>query len=427
MVDVVNIKMWGLYVGAAIWNAKTNCALFEFDKSFISKGLDISPMMMSIQNPAIYSFSELANKTFMGLPGLLADSLPDSYGKKLLDRWLAINNRSVANPIELLCYQGKRGMGALEFEPAQDLFSKKSTQIEIASLIEIAQEITSNREELSANFSDDKVKDGINQVISVGTSAGGMRAKAVIAYNQTTGEVKSGQVDADSGFEHWLLKLDGVTNNELGDPKHYGLIEYIYYLMAKDAGIDMMESKLIRESGRAHFMTKRFDREADNKKLHIQTLCGLAHYDYALLRAYSYEQLFEVMRMLKLPHNQAEQMFRRLVFNVVARNQDDHTKNTSFIMDKTGKWSLSPAYDITWAYSPNGTWTAKHQMSINNKWDSFTRSDLAELAKNIGIKDYNYIIDSVISSVSNWERYSKEQGLPSSISDRLFKHFILDI
>ncbi|MFR9651329.1 MAG: type II toxin-antitoxin system HipA family toxin [Rikenellaceae bacterium] len=427
MVDVVNIKLWGEYVGAAIWDPKRQSAAFEFEESFVTKGLDISPIMMPISNPRIFSFGDISQRTFMGLPGLLADSLPDSYGRKLLDRWLAISGRVVANPIELLCFQGSRGMGALEFEPAQGLLSDTSKAIEISTLIDIAQKITSNKESLRANFNDGNLKGGIEQVISVGTSAGGMRAKAVIAYNDETKEVRSGQVDADEGFEQWLLKLDGVTNNELGDPKHYGLIEYIYYLMARDAGIEMMESRLLREGGRAHFMTKRFDRVGVNKKLHTQTLCGLAHYDYRILRAYSYEQLFEVMRRLRLPHSEARQMFRRMVFNIVTRNHDDHTKNVSFIMERGGKWRLSPAYDVTWAYSPMGSWTAMHQMSIGNRWDEFRRGDLAEFASKINIKNYAEIIDQVVESVSHWGALSAEHELPRSISTRLFNNFCMNL
>lgn len=427
MVDVVNIKLWGEYVGAAVWNPTTQSAIFEYDRSFIAKGLDLSPIMMPISQPRIFSFEDVSQRTFLGLPGLLADSLPDSYGRKLLDRWLSISGRRVENPIELLCFQGSRGMGALEFEPAQNISSDPNSTIEISTLIDIAQKITSDKESFNASFKDEALSDSIEQVISVGTSAGGMRAKGVIAYNDETREVRSGQVDADEGFEHWILKLDGVTNNELGDPKHYGLIEYIYYLMATDAGINMMESRLLREGERTHFMTKRFDRVGSSEKLHTQTLCALAHYDYRLLRAYSYEQLFEVMRRLRLPHSEAQQMFRRMVFNIVARNHDDHTKNVSFIMDRGGKWSLSPAYDMTWAYNPNGGWTNMHQMSIGGKWDEFTRGDLVEFAAKINIKNSDEIINQVVESVSRWGSLCTEYELPKAIGSRLSNHFCVNL
>ncbi|MFI3261344.1 MAG: type II toxin-antitoxin system HipA family toxin [Rikenellaceae bacterium] len=423
----MKVKLWNHYVGAVIWNSSTDRAVFEYDKSFLNLGLDISPIHMPIHNPRKFSFANLSNDTFHGLSGLLADSLPDAYGTLLLDKWLAMNNRSVVNSLERLCYQGKRCMGALEFEPAENMFSNKSESIEISSLVDIAKQITKDREGFTVNFNDDALSDSVKQVISVGTSAGGARAKAVIAYNEETKDVRSGQVDAPKGYEHWLLKIDGVTNNELGDPKYYGVIEYIYYLIACDAGIEMMESQLLRENNRAHFMTKRFDRVGNSEKLHIQTLCGLAHYDYMLLRAYSYEQLFQVMRDLKLPYSDAEQMFRRMVFNVVLRNQDDHTKNVSFIMNRKGRWSLSPAYDITWAYSPKGEWTSKHQMSINDKWEDFNRYDFVSFAKKMNIKNPLEIIEQVTHSASQWNRLAQENELPMDLAQRLYSQFVMDI
>ncbi len=416
MVDIVKINLWSHYVGAAYWDSNNGVANFEFDPSFIIRALNLSPIEMSIDNPRIFSFGNLNRDTFYGLPGLIADSLPDAYGKVLLDRWLASNGRAEVNPIERLCYQGRRGMGALEFEPAQDMYQlESSSALEISSLVDIAKQVLDERSELNVNFGKNEITDALTQVISIGTSAGGARAKAVIAYNDKTKDVRSGQIDAPEGYEHWLLKLDGVTNQNLGDPKQYGVIEYVYYLMAKEAGIDMMESKLLEENNRSHFMTKRFDRVGCSEKLHTQTLCGIAHYDYKLLRAYSYEQLFQVMRRLRLPVNQAEQMYRRMVFNVIARNQDDHTKNTSFIMDKKGVWSLSPAYDVSWSYNPQGEWTSKHQMSIMNKWDDFTYSDLEEFAKKINIKNYKEIIEQVKEAVNCWEVLAKNHALPNDI------------
>ena len=347
----------------------------------------------------------------MGLPGLLADALPDAYGKALLDRWLATIGRSFANPVERLCYQGKRSMGALEFEPAQDTFLEKDTKIEIDSLVEIAREALNQKAELITNLSQDR-KEALMNIIKVGTSAGGQRAKAVIAFNEKTQDVRSGQIDAPDGYEHWLLKLDGVTNRELGDPKFYGLIEYAYYLMAKDAGIDMMPCRILSENGRSHFMTKRFDRIGGKEKLHMQTLCGIAHYDYKMLRAYSYEQAFQVMRQMRLPYIQAEEMYRRMVFNVVARNQDDHTKNISFLMDKTGKWRLAPAYDISWSYNPKGKWTSQHQMSINNKWTDITLDDLLKVASAMNIRKPREIIEKIIDVVGHWPDYAIPLAIP---------------
>ena len=278
-------------------------------------------------------------------------------------------------------------------------------------MVQVAAEVLSDKSNLETNLKED-TKEALINIIKVSTSAGGQRAKAVIAYNDTTGEVRSGQLDAAEGFDHWLLKLDGVTNAVLGDPQHYGKIEYAYYKMALKAGIEMTECRLLEENGRSHFMTKRFDRRGGNEKIHMQTLCGMAHYDYKMLHAYSYEQAFQVMRRLRLPYGQAEQMFKRMVFNVIARNQDDHTKNISFLMDKTGTWMLSPAYDMSWAYNPQGEWTSHHQMSINNKWDNITRADLLAVAEAMHIKKADSIINEICDAVSMWPIVAKELDIP---------------
>ena len=410
MVNLANIKIWDNIVGYLLWREETETATFEYAPEFKRLGLDLSPIEMPISQQRVFAFSNISKETFLGLPGLFADSLPDAYGKALLDRWLASNGRHFANPVERLCYQGKRSMGALEFEPAPNDYLETSSNIEIDSLVATAREVLNQKEAFSTNMSD--TKEALINIIKVGTSAGGQRAKAIIAYNDETKEVRSGQIEAPEGFEHWLLKLDGVTNRELGDPQHYGKIEYVYYLMAKEAGIEMSECRLLEENGRAHFMTKRFDRQK-NHKIHMQTLCGIAHYDYKMLRAYSYEQAFQVMRRLRLPYNQAEEMYRRMVFNVIARNQDDHTKNISFLMNRAGKWALSPAYDVSWAYNPQGNWTSKHQMSINNKWDEITRADLIATAKNMNIKRPELIIEQVIDSVNLWYKFAKEYDIPN--------------
>ncbi len=409
MVNLAHVKIWGEMVGYLFWREDNQTATFEYTPEFRKLGLDLSPIEMPLTQQRIFSFGNISRETFLGLPGLFADSLPDAYGKALLDRWLATNGRTFANPVERLCYQGKRSMGALEFEPAQNDYLESSSNIEIDSLVATAREILNQKEAFSTNMS--HTKEALINIIKVGTSAGGQRAKAIIAYNDETKEVRSGQIEAPEGFEHWLLKLDGVTNTELGDPQHYGKIEYVYHLMAKEAGIEMTECRLLEENGRAHFMTKRFDRHR-NQKIHMQTLCGIAHYDYKMLHAYSYEQAFQIMRRLRLPYNQAEDMYRRMAFNVVARNQDDHTKNISFLMNQAGKWKLSPAYDISWAYNPQGNWTSKHQMSINNKWDNITREDLIAVAKNMNIKRHNEIIEQVIDAVSHWRKFATEHEIP---------------
>jgi serine/threonine-protein kinase HipA len=414
MVNLAKVYIWGEYAGAVLWNENTGFATFEYEPSFARKGWDLSPLMMPINENRAHSFRDLSKDTFMGLPGLLADALPDAYGKALLDRWLASLGREFANPVERLCYQSKRSMGALEFMPAKDDYLDESSAIEISSLVQIAAEVLSDKADLKTNLKED-TKEALINIIKVSTSAGGQRAKAVIAYNDTTGEVRSGQLEAAEGFNHWLLKLDGVTNAALGDPQHYGKIEYAYYKMALKAGIEMTECRLLEENGRSHFMTKRFDRMGGLEKIHMQTLCGIAHYDYKMLHAYSYEQAFQVMRRLRLPYGQAEQMFKRMVFNVIARNQDDHTKNISFLMDKTGTWKLSPAYDMSWAYNPKGEWTSHHQMSINNKWDNITRADLIAVAEAMHIKKADSIINETCDAVSMWTTIAKELDIPSNM------------
>lgn len=425
MILYSDVFLWGQHVGAVTWNEQKQTGSFEYTPAFASGNMEIAPLMMPL-GQQVYQFPSLSADTFLGLPGLLADTLPDAFGKALLDRWLASVGRTFANPIERLCYQGKRSMGALEFLPAQDMYLERETRLEIDSLVEVAREVLDEKRKLAVN-TNDNTKEAIANIIRVGTSAGGQRAKAVIAFNEQTGEVRSGQVEAPEGFHHWLLKLDGVTNAELGDPKHFGQIEYVYHLMAREAGISMTECRLLEENGRAHFMTRRFDRTDTGEKVHMLTLCGMAHYDYKMLRAYSYEQAFQVMRRLRLPYNQAEEMFRRMVFNVVARNQDDHTKNISFLMDRQGQWSLSPAYDVSWAYNPDGAWTSQHQMSINNKWTDITRADLLALARNVNIRRADQIIEQVVGGVSLWPRLAKEYGIPKDIADAIGSTLQLNI
>lgn len=399
MVTTADVMLWGNPIGIVVWNEQRGSGVFQYYPEFTAKGIQPSPLVMPA-GAEQYEFSGLSRETFMGLPGLLADALPDAFGQELLNRWLVSVGRIFANPVERLCYQGNRCMGALEFLPSYAGHLSTSEKIEIDELVAVVGEVLNQKSALQTSFNEDK-KEAIASIIRVGTSAGGQRAKAVIAYNDETGEVRSGQVEAPKGFDYWLLKLDGVTNKQLGDPEHFGEIEYIHYLLARKAGIEMTECRLLEENGRAHFMTKRFDR-VDGEKVHMQTLCGLAHYDFRMMRAYSYEQAFQVMRRLRLPYPQAEEFYRRMVYNVVARNQDDHTKNISFLMDKSGTWRLSPAYDMSWAYNPQGSWTSSHQMSINMKWDNITREDLLTVAKNMNIKHAKEIIDQVNEAISQW-------------------------
>jgi serine/threonine-protein kinase HipA len=414
---IARVNIWNQFVGAVLWDETTGTSTFEFDEPFIRSGLDLSPIRMPLtelqRGSRIFSFPSLPKQTYHGLPGLLADSLPDRFGNELIDAWLARQGRAPEsmNPIERLCYMGKRGMGALEYEPVIQEQDKGTVPLEIDELVKLAREAMEVKKSLSVNM--DK-KDGLLDIIRVGTSAGGARAKAVIAYNPATKEIRSGQLEVPEGFAHWLLKLDGVTNNELGDPKGYGRIEYAYYRMAVSCGIEMSESQLLEEHGRAHFMTRRFDRLPDNQKLHMQTLCGLAHYDYNQPTTYSYEQAFQVMRDLRLDHTDAEQLYRRMVFNLLARNQDDHTKNISFLMDREGNWKLSPAYDVTYAFNPANIWLAQHQLSINGKRTDVQQSDLLKVAKEISLKKANAVIEQVTGAVANWPAFAEGAGMPES-------------
>lgn len=427
MIAVADVKIWNYKIGVVLWNQQRNYGVFEYDKQFFKTGLDLSPIMMPVadaqRSRKIFSFPLLNPDTFKGLPGLLSDSLPDKFGNQMIDAWLAQQGKSGSdfNPVDRLCYIDKRGMGALEFEPASNSVVEKSNSIEIQELVKFAKEVLDTR---SGFHSDLNSKKGFSDILQVGSSAGGARAKAVIAYNKTTGDVRSGQVDGLEGFDYWLIKFDGVTNHQLGDPKGYGNIEYAYYLMAIDAGITMSESKLMSENCRSHFMTKRFDRQ-NNQKIHMQTLCGIAHFDYNQPRAYSYEQAFQIMRQMKLPYSDMEELYRRMVFNVMSRNQDDHTKNISFLMFPDGKWQLSPAYDVTYAYNPDNFWLKAHQMSVNGKRENILLEDLLAVAKNINLKKPKPIIEQCNDVISNWGDYAVKAGIENAQIEQIDKQIIL--
>jgi len=402
------IKIWNHRVGAILWDESKNVGFFEFDKDFVKLPFDLSPLILPIEDARkgrrVYSFPFLNYETFKGLPGLLADSLPDKFGNQVIDAWLAQQGRSAQlfNPVDRLCYIGKRGMGALEFEPESGQLATPSNPLEIEALVQFSREVLDQRAIFKTNL---QSENGFSDLLQVGSSAGGARAKAIVAYNPSTGEVRSGQIDGLAGYDYWLIKFDGVTNHQLGDPKGYGNIEYAYYLMAQAAGITMMESQLKKENQRAHFMTKRFDR-LNNQKLHTQTLCGIAHFDYNMPGAYSYEQAFQIMRQMQLPYTDMEELFRRMVFNIMARNQDDHTKNISFLMNPEGKWSLSPAYDITFAYNPSNFWLKSHQMTINGKKDDLNLTDVLTVAKNVHLKKPTQLIQECREAIVRWGEFA---------------------
>ncbi len=410
-VTVATVRLWGKDVGAVAWDEPRGFGNFEYDPAFLRQGRNVAPLMLPLR-AGIFSFPSLNRDTFHGLPGLLADSLPDRYGNRLIDLWLARQGRAPGDftPVERLCYLGPRGMGALEFKPAIGPPAGKSVPIEVAELTELAAQILRHRADWAVNLKGTKAE-ALTEIIRVGTSAGGNRAKAVIAWNPQTHEVRSGQVAAPPGFESWILKFDGVNDVTLGDAQGFGRIEYAYHGMAVGAGIEMNDCRLLEESGRAHFMTRRFDRDVHGGKIHMQSLCALGHYDFNAAGEHGYEQTFLVIQRLNLGHEAMREMYRRMVFNVVARNQDDHTRNIAFLMDQAGQWRLAPAFDLIWSYNPAGRWTNRHQMSLNGKRDDFTRADLLAVAQPYRLKDADDLIEQVVAAVADWPRFAKAAGV----------------
>jgi len=425
VITVAEVRLWGKTIGAVSIDDQEEVAAFEYDEAFSQSGMEVAPLMMPLSR-RIHRFPVLPRHTFHGLPGLLADSLPDRFGNALIDAWLARQGRgpSSFNAVERLCYTGKRGMGALEYIPALGPETAKSTRVELDRLVELASEVLSHREGFQTNLKDDQGGAALKQILQVGTSAGGARAKAVIAWHPATGEVLSGQVRAPEGFEYWLLKFDGVNSNrdkELEDPKGYGAIEYAYHLMATAAGIDMSPCRLLEENGRRHFMTRRFDRTREGQKLHMQSLGAMAHFDYNSAGAYSYEQAFGIIRTLGLGLEGIERQYRRMAFNVLARNQDDHVKNIAFLMDKEGRWRLAPAFDVTWSYQPDGLWTGTHQMSLNGRRDGFTLDDFKTAARGAGMKRgrAETILAEVAEATARWPEFADAAGVPGTDAARI--------
>ena len=402
-----------------------NHGVMEFSEDFVRLGLDLAPLTMPLEDlmrgQRIYAFPGLNIQTFEGLPGLLADALPDAFGNAVLRGWLRSQNRGANSltPLEKLSYVGNRAIGALEFEPATETPDPEE-EIEVERLLHLTNKVLEEKNRVSLDLNTDEER-AMASLIKVGASAGGQRPKAIIGYNPETKEVRSGQVPLPVGFRHYLLKFDGVQKGTLGDPAGYGRLELAYHHMALACGINMQPCELLEENGRAHFMTLRFDRSEQGDKLHTQTLCAMSHFDFNVAGGYSYEDAFEEMRALNLPYPDLDQQYKRMVFNVVARNQDDHTKNISFLMDKEGGWRLSPAYDVSWNYNPQGDWTNVHQMSINQKRDDFTNSDLIEVANRQGIKNAKETIERTVNVVSRWTGFAKETGVDRLLSEEAGK------
>jgi serine/threonine-protein kinase HipA len=415
---VAAVRLWGTEIGAVSLPEGESIASFEYDPDFAAGGVELSPLRMPLSD-RVYRFPKLARGSFEGLPGLLADSLPDRYGNALIDAWLAGQGRSPESfdAVERLCYIGVRGMGGLEFEPAAGPDPTDDAKLDIAALVGLAGEVLAERADLSESLAEPDRRRAMQEILRVGTSAGGARPKALIAWNPETEEVRSGQLEAPPGFEFWILKFDGVEDQsrDLGDSKGYGAIEWVYSELARAAGIEMTPCRLLEEGDRRHFMTRRFDRTDDGDKLHMQSLAALLHLDFELARAHSYEQAFEVIRRLGLTAEVAEEQFRRMVFNVVGRNHDDHVKNIAYLMDRRGDWSLSPAFDLVYSFNPQGRWTATHQMSINGKRDDFTIADLRQVATVAGLKRgaASRILAEVTAAVDRWPALAAETEIPA--------------
>lgn len=428
---IVDVKLWGRLVGSLVWDATTGMAVFEYDSAFRRNGIELAPLTMPLSlGNRPFSFPTNRTECFKGLPGLIADALPDKFGNQIITEWFTRQGLPVGEitPLERLCYVGQRAMGALEFEPSKSsALLNESTEIYIDELTRLAEDIFTKREAFQERmFQEDKT---ILDILRVGTSAGGAKPKAIIAYNEQTNEVRSGQVKAPDGFGYWLLKFDGVTYSEHDsitvNPKGIGNVEYAYYKMAQACGIEMAECRLLTENSNHHFMTRRFDRTDSGNKIHMQTVAGLAHLDRD--QRHSYEEVFGIIRKMNLPMEASLQLFRRMVFNVVARNNDDHTKNFSFLMDQQGRWKLAPAYDICYSYKPGGRWIGQHQLSLNGKQDGFTRLDLSTVGERMGIRRCGEIIDEVSHAVSMWRSIAQDCGVRESHINEIEKNLLLDL
>lgn len=416
MSTLAEVRLWGRTIGGVLMDPRSGLASFEYDPDFARSGIQVAPLMMPLGRD-IHVFPGLGAETFKGLPGMLADSLPDRFGNAVIDSWLAVQGRAPGslNPVERLCIVGRRGMGALEYEPADDVPAGKVSALEVAELSRVAAELMRSREDVAIRLPRGAGdREAYRRLISVGSSAGGARAKAVVAWNPATDDFRSGQADLPEGYEHWIIKLDAD-----GDEGGYGRVEHAYHRMAVEAGISMAGCRLHLEGGRAHFMTRRFDREADGRKVHMQTLGAIAHYDFNAPRVHGYEDAFGVLRRLGLGADTAEELYRRMVFNVVARNQDDHVKNLSFLMDQSGGWRLSPAYDVT--YNVGTGHTASHQMTVNLKSEGVGMDDLRAVAKVAGLKRGrgDAIVDQVVAAVRRWETFATMDGVPESWARRI--------
>jgi len=419
-VDAIEVRVWGKKVGAVALDPKLGYYVFEYEPAFVKTGIELAPRAMPLSEaPGPFVFTSLPEATYKRLPALLADALPDDFGNALIDAWMAKQGveRDSITTLDRLAYMGKRGMGALEFKPVKGPSAKSSTALALADLIEEARRAVHG--ELG---SDDLAQAALSQIIKVGTSAGGARAKAVVAWNPKTEEIRAGQFDVEEGFEHWLLKFDGMgEDRELGGSQDYGRIEYAYHKMAAAAGIDMSPCRILVENGRAHFMTRRFDRDG-NRKHHMQTLCAMAHLDYKQKASHDYNQLFQTIDQLRLGYEAKEEAFRRMAFNVMTANCDDHTKNFSFLLREGEGWTLAPAYDVTHAHNPKGAWTSQHLMSVNGKFTDITRQDLLTVADRFGIGTATKVLGQIGHAVKAWPDFATSANVSPKERDRISSH-----
>lgn len=420
-IELIMVKAWGSLVGAVALDPQRNHYAFQYDPAWARKGTELAPRMMPVRDPQAFLFTNLNEETFHRLPGMLADAMPDHFGNALINAYMT--QRGIApesvTALDRLAYMGKRGMGALEFQPARGTRKDKDATLEMQGLVEAA------RQAVQGEISTDKrASSALSDLIRVGTSAGGARAKAVIAWNPGTREIRSGQFEVGPGFEHWLLKFDGIEDEALGSSKGYGRIEYAFHLMARAAGIEMSDCGLLEENGRAHFMTRRFDRDG-NLKHHVQTLCGMEHLDFKQARVHAYEQAFACIQGLGMGPDAIDQMFLRMAFNIMGRNCDDHTKNLSFILKHGGEWALAPAYDVTFAYKSDSPWVSQHQMSVNQKFDGITREDLKVVADRFGVRRPNTLLGNVLAAVKAFDQFATQAKVPKKAMEAILGQLVL--
>lgn len=420
-IEYIKVWCWGEYVGGLVLDPKFNVYIFEYTPKWIASRVELSPLHMPLRKGTFY-FPHLSRESFYGLPAMIADSLPDDFGNAVIDAWLAGQGveKNQISALDRLSYAGDRAIGALSFEPSLNDTPVEATAIQIADIVAQARLLLAHKARQS-----ESTHETLTQLIQVGSSAGGARAKAVVLFNPQTEQIRSGYVNAGAGFEPWILKLDGVTEaadgsqNSLESPGQFTRIEYAYYLMAMAAGVEMSECRLLNEGSRAHFITRRFDRDASGERIHQQSLCAMDQLDFRLKDTHSYSQYFNVIKNLDLGIGALSQGFRRMVFNVVAMNRDDHTKNFAFLLPKNGKWQLSPAFDVTHAFNPQGQWTQRHQMNVNSKFEGVTRSDLEIMGDTFGIPKYRTVIDEVVDAVNDWATYAGQSGVGSISTERI--------